>query len=95
MTCWTLVVIGCRAWLGFGILWMRWLRYGIWGVFDPSTFATPNALEPSIGWPAGGVFHILCSHGQLICCVAVDCAAKGDPIMVALRILRDISHWNC
>jgi hypothetical protein len=59
MTCWALVVIRCRAWLGFGILWMRWLRYGTWGIFDLSTFATLNALEASIGWPVGCVFDIL------------------------------------
>ncbi|KAK2422727.1 hypothetical protein QL285_033238 [Trifolium repens] len=90
--------------LGFGCDWGPSI-VGLWdfmdemikiwhlqGVFDPSTFATPNAFDASIGWSAGGDFDILCLHGQLICCVALDCATKGDPIMVALRILRDTSH---
>ncbi|KAK2427560.1 hypothetical protein QL285_026131 [Trifolium repens] len=95
MTCWALVVIGGPSIVGLWDFMDEMIK--IWhlqGVFDPSTLATPNAFEASIGWSAGGVFDILCSHGQLICCVAVDFDAKGDPIMIALRILRDTSHWN-
>jgi hypothetical protein len=44
---------------------------------------------------AEGDFDISCLHGQLICCVVVDFATIGEPIMVALRILQDPkSHWD-
>jgi hypothetical protein len=44
---------------------------------------------------AEGDFEISCLHGQLKCCVVVDSATIGEPIVVALRILQDPRyHWE-
>jgi hypothetical protein len=43
---------------------------------------------------ADGILDVSCLHGQLICYAVVDSVAKGEPNVVALRILRGTSLWE-